>query len=194
MQLILAILGTCSCHMLMKFPLSRGYKENSHYRPIDYDLSSPQKSGAMCKGKAPGTPTLVLTAGQTIDVQFEGSARHGGGVCQFSLSYDNDKTFYVIEEYQGSCPDSRYAWPVTIPKTVPPCDRCTFAWTWVNAIGNREFYMDCADVQIMRGPLSKSRIDGAQIDVFNLEGHPTSQPKPADGAPASNIVTRPLGE
>ena len=59
----------------------------------------------MCKGKPPGTPSAVLRAGEIVNVQFEGSARHGGGLCQFAISYDNDKTFNVIQEIQGACPD-----------------------------------------------------------------------------------------
>ena len=31
-------------------------------------------------------------------------------------------------------------WPVKIPENSPSCERCTFAWSWVNAIGNREYY------------------------------------------------------
>lgn len=32
----------------------------------------------MCKGKPPGTPVQTWQAGQTVKVQFEGSAKHGG--------------------------------------------------------------------------------------------------------------------
>jgi hypothetical protein len=32
---------------------------------------------------------------------------HGGGICQFSVSYDNDQTFYATEEIDGGCPDGR---------------------------------------------------------------------------------------
>lgn len=49
-----------------------------------------------------------MTAGSTIEVQFDGSARHGGGICQFAISYDGDKTFQVIQEYVGGCPDCRH--------------------------------------------------------------------------------------
>lgn len=32
----------------------------------------------MCKGKPPGETTATLYAGQNVNVQFEGVARHGG--------------------------------------------------------------------------------------------------------------------
>ena len=104
----------------------------------------------MCKGKPPGSPVATFKAGQIVNVQFEGSARHNGGICQFSLSYDNDQTFFVIETIEGACPDGnnninyneidKYEWPVLLPNNLPSCDRCTFAWSWINAVGNRELY------------------------------------------------------
>lgn len=32
----------------------------------------------MCKGKPPGSPVQTWHAGQTVNIQFEGSAKHGG--------------------------------------------------------------------------------------------------------------------
>jgi hypothetical protein len=32
----------------------------------------------MCKGKPPGAVVQTWQAGQTVNVQFEGSAKHGG--------------------------------------------------------------------------------------------------------------------
>lgn len=80
-------------HMIMSYPPPRGFKENTSYFPVDYDLMSPLKSAEMCKGKPPGAPVLtvrgksmtisstinlVLLAGEIIPVRFTGSARHGG--------------------------------------------------------------------------------------------------------------------
>lgn len=61
----------------------------------------------MCKGKPPGASVATFTAGQVVNVEFEGSARHNGGICQFSLSYDNDQTFHVIQTVEGGCPDGK---------------------------------------------------------------------------------------
>lgn len=48
-------------------------------------------------------------------------ARHGGGTCEFSLSYDGGKSFHVIATYTKTCPDAGYEWPVKIPKNAPSC-------------------------------------------------------------------------
>jgi hypothetical protein len=193
----LLVLGSqlLDAHMLMKFPLPRGYSGNQAYSPIDYDLKSPLPDAKMCKGKPLGTPTLTVQAGQTINVQFEGSARHGGGLTQFSLSYDNDKTFVVIGEYRYNAPNQDYSWPVKIPEYAPSCDRCTFAWTWINAVGNREFYMNCADIRIV-GQTTGKGITGSSIFIANLPGYPTYQPPSgnADGPAGAESATSPKGQ
>ena len=51
-------------------------------------------------------PTAVA-AGSSLPVSFIGSAVHGGGSCQFSLSTtasDNYKDWKVIKTIQGGCP------------------------------------------------------------------------------------------
>jgi len=66
-------------------------------------------------------------------------APHGGGSCQFSLSYDNGVTFKVIHSIEGGCPldavMNKYS--VKIPESAPAAERALFAWTWFNRIGNR---------------------------------------------------------
>lgn len=49
-------------------------------------------------------------------------ARHGGGMCEFSLSYDGGKSFHVIGTYTKTCPDAAYKWPIKIPDNVPSCN------------------------------------------------------------------------
>lgn len=85
------LITAANAHMLMKSPLPRGYKGNPAYQPIDYDLKSPLPSlvnknrdfipnplQRMCNGKPPGPVSQTIQAGQTINVSFEGSAKHGG--------------------------------------------------------------------------------------------------------------------
>ncbi|KAG0209300.1 hypothetical protein BGX28_010403 [Mortierella sp. GBA30] len=120
-------------------------------------------------------PNRVTTmkAGQTINVRFFASAmnkdelnnqptlpnntkkqfpqaRHGGGTCEFSLSYDNGNSFYRIAKYTKTCPDSYFDWPVKIPKDIPSCTekgKCLFVWTWTaNTV--TQFYMNCADISL----------------------------------------------
>ena len=104
------------------------------------------------------------------------------------MSYDGDENFYLIGQYDGSCPNEDYSWPVKLPYTLPPCQRCTFAWTWINSVGNREFYMNCADVTITEGPYSANYFYGIPIDVANLPGYPIEQPQGSDGPPGQAIL------
>ncbi|KAF9367477.1 hypothetical protein CPC16_006459, partial [Podila verticillata] len=108
-----------------------------------------------CGGYAPSGKVTNMKAGQVIPVRFYASgmkskdiakqpkitsanrqfaqARHGGGTCEFSLSYDGGKSFRLIGRYTKSCPDAYYEWPVRIPKNVPSCttkNKCLFVWSW----------------------------------------------------------------
>jgi len=77
-------------------------------------------------------------------------ARHGGGTCQFSLSYDGGKTFHLIGKYSHSCPDFYYSWPVKIPDNAPSCTergQCLFVWSWTAHFVD-QYYQNCADVTI----------------------------------------------
>lgn len=109
---LLFCLGSISgiqAHMKMSYPPPRGEPENPLAGSADYDLSSPLPSISMCKGKPPGQPTATFRAGETINVRFKGVARHGGGMCQFALSYDGDRTFVVIATVNGACPNGMIA-------------------------------------------------------------------------------------
>jgi len=63
---------------------------------------------------------------------------------------------------------------VLLPANVPNCDSCIFAWSWINAIGNRELYMNCADIAIRGG--SGHSITGAGLLIANVGGHEIVQP------------------
>ena len=78
-----------------------------------------------------------------------------------ALSYDEGETFYVIKSYIGGCPcpngiscgngddagDMKI--PFTIPADAPAKSDILFAWGWHNWEGNREYYMNCAAVDIL---------------------------------------------
>ncbi|KAL2179038.1 uncharacterized protein P884DRAFT_257171 [Thermothelomyces heterothallicus CBS 202.75] len=123
-----------------------------------------------------GTPTQ-MAKGSKQQLAFQGSAVHGGGSCQVSITYDENPTaqssFKVIHSIQGGCParaetipdcstqnieacnikpdnaqmDTPDKYEFTIPEDLPS-GKATLAWTWINTIGNREFYMACAPVEI----------------------------------------------
>ncbi|KAM0683376.1 hypothetical protein MDAP_001797 [Mitosporidium daphniae] len=187
--MVLLCSATISSHMIMAFPPSRGYTKNDLYKPVDYDLMAPLKEMVMCKGKPPGSPVASFNPGDTVNVSFTGSARHHGGLCQFALSYDHDIHFYLIAEYRYGCPDSSYTWPVKIPDDAPPCSKCTFSWAWVNAVGNREYYMDCADITI-NGPTQPASSCGPScgkfLQVYNFPGFGTLQPQEGYGGPSAS--------
>ena len=41
----------------------------------------------MCKGKPPGAVVQTWQAGQTVNVQFEGSAKHGGVKYKYTIKF-----------------------------------------------------------------------------------------------------------
>ncbi|KAJ1962415.1 hypothetical protein IWQ62_003540 [Dispira parvispora] len=140
---------------------------------VDYSIKSPiglvdQAQQPMCKYSTPyPKPVATYQAGSAISVDFTpGGATHGGGHCQFSLSYDGGQTFVVLQTILDKCFSSGLHYDVPIPKDAPPSDKVVFAWTWVNAIGNREFYMNCADIAVEGGNPS-GQITGPKMTVAN---------------------------
>ncbi|CAG8648082.1 12202_t:CDS:2 [Ambispora leptoticha] len=163
-------------HSSIKNPLPRGHPLNPNAAVKDFAcITTPLNGGPGCAPKAfpcGGYPqdtqiTQVLTAGEVISVNFwnpnfpngpqpgdesRDQARHNGGQCEFALSYDGGVTYTVIGTYHETCPDIFFDWKVKIPENAPSCDKpgkCLFSWSWINAVGNREFYQNCADVKIV---------------------------------------------
>ncbi|BFZ58865.1 hypothetical protein PYCC9005_005931 [Savitreella phatthalungensis] len=104
-----------------------------------------------CKGylsDASRHVTATYYTGQTYNVSLAGSATHGGGSCQLSISYDNGATFKVIESILGGCPlSSNYNF--ALPHGLPAAKGAIFSWSWFNKVGNREMYQNCALVDII---------------------------------------------
>ncbi|KAL1706820.1 hypothetical protein EV121DRAFT_200645 [Schizophyllum commune] len=145
-------------HMMMSDPPPLRSQYNKYATNADYDMTSPLTSDGSnypCKGYLDDTsgkdPVATWKAGSSQTVTIEGSANHGGGSCQLSISEDNGASFKVIKSFEGGCPT---AGPdklsVDIPSDVSSGTR-VFAWTWNNQIGNREFYMNCAMITIEDG-------------------------------------------
>ncbi|KAJ1650530.1 hypothetical protein GGF44_000591 [Coemansia sp. RSA 1694] len=183
-----AIAAAASAHMAMVKPCSR-YTPHGDCpalpagQSLDYSLSSPLEANApLCKHTVPySTPVETWTAGQQITVKFDtaSGAAHGGGHCEFSVSYDGGKTFAVVHQVLKHCffngPSTGNTPEVTsytfkLPSDLPSSKKAIFAWSWVNAIGNREFYMNCADVEI-KG--TSSSYSGKEMVVANINGYPT---------------------
>ncbi|KAJ2846875.1 hypothetical protein IWW36_004136 [Coemansia brasiliensis] len=188
---IAALLGAVNAHMALTKPCPR-HSPNCDVKPplpagvSDYDyneIKSPiPYDGVLCKSNIPWTaPVETWTAGQDVTYKFQtDGAAHGGGHCQFSLSYDGGKTFVVIHEELRYCffngpSDSNTAqvteYTFKLPAEVPNSDNVIAAWSWVNAIGNREFYHNCADIKIQGS--SSSSYTGKQMVIANHDGYPT---------------------
>ncbi|KAK1760698.1 putative chitin domain 3 protein [Echria macrotheca] len=109
--------------------------------------------------------TNVMALGSTQPLNFIGTAVHGGGSCQISITYDTapnkNSVWKVIHSIEGGCPakntpgnlgnDPNFKVPFDYSFPLPtdiPAGNATIAWTWLNKIGNREYYMNCAPVQL----------------------------------------------
>ena len=137
------------------------YGHISLAEPVPYgkpDTSPLDASGANypCKTDNGFSYTKVnnLAVGQAFPVSFSGSAVHGGGSCQLSLTPtmkpDTNSVFRVIYSIEGGCPGtdgSTVSYNVKVPAEVPN-GNYSLAWSWANKIGNREYYMNCAPVSI----------------------------------------------
>lgn len=93
-----------------------------------------------------------------------------------AFSYDKGETWVVVYTWEGNCPrvatpgtvtnvyDVNQDYTFTIPKHFPTGHRVIFAWwvaqymtskyayknrVWINASGNREYYMSCTSVDIV---------------------------------------------
>lgn len=165
-----------NAHVMMKDPPPRRSKYSPYYVQsglVDYNLLAPINAGYSfpCKGFPPGPATKTVQ--ETVQITLEGSAIHGGGHCQFGISYDN-VNFVVLKTVTKNCLLSSMSYSFQLPPTVPNTKTIVF-WTWINAIGNREYYMDCADVNVVTSSpkSSPSTVTGQQLFVANLPGFPS---------------------
>lgn len=154
----LALLATLAApafaHLYISDPLPNSYAtESGNYKT---PLTAPGGGSYPCKGFINGPSAATWAAGSQQKTVVEGTATHGGGSCQVSLSYDNGATFKVMKSWIGECPiatdgnrltDEPMPLDFTVPDDAPPGE-AVFAWTWFNRIGNREMYMNCATVTI----------------------------------------------
>ncbi|KAJ5751575.1 hypothetical protein N7520_008492 [Penicillium odoratum] len=112
---------------------------------------------------APAKET-VYEVGVSNIMRFMGSATHGGGSCQLSLTEDlapsKESIWKVIKSYEGGCPanvegllsgdassDNDIRLDFAIPENIAS-GKYTLAWTWFNRIGDREMYMNCAPITV----------------------------------------------
>ncbi|ORY01957.1 hypothetical protein K493DRAFT_312233 [Basidiobolus meristosporus CBS 931.73] len=180
-----------SAHMEMTNPPPRESKFNPYYKDgqIDYDMTSPLGGQWTypCRGYGPGPSVATYQAGGTVGVDLDGGAVHNGGHCQFSLSVDGGKTFVVMKTVMGDCMIAARHYDVPIPKNAPN-GKATFAWTWINKTGNREYYMNCADITIQGG--SGKCISGPKNLIADLPGYPTIPEFTNGGYDGSDLMAK----
>jgi hypothetical protein len=160
---LLFCITAVNAHMLMLSPTPYGKStlDNSPLSADGSDFPCKQRSGVYAAEGA--SNTMVIGEPQTLS--FMGSAVHGGGSCQVSLTTDLQPTqnsqWMVIHSIQGGCPSNVTGnlpddasglgaadFQYTIPSGISP-GQYTIAWSWVNKIGNREFYMNCGPATIV---------------------------------------------
>ncbi|KAG9186784.1 hypothetical protein G6011_09892 [Alternaria panax] len=173
---------SANAHMILKSPVPYGNPNNS---PLDI-------SGSDFPCKA--VPYTVNTmnewpVGSEQTLSFIGTAVHGGGSCQISVTTDKEPTkdskWKVIYSIEGGCPvqaagnldqngpSTDNSFNFTIPSELPN-GVMTTAWTWFNKIGNREMYMNCAPINVSGGSDDTAAFDALpDMAVANI-GDPSS--------------------
>ncbi|KAF9165002.1 hypothetical protein BGX21_003304 [Mortierella sp. AD011] len=149
-------------HVSLKVPCPRygafpGCSAPPKGQAIDYDITAPigthdTINAPLCKHTVPQTKRTVVKAGKNLKTEYQIGAAHGGGHCQWAISYDGGKNWAVIKTLIRDClkgiPNGgSYSVNVKIPKNAPS-GKATFMWLWNNAIGNRELYSNCVDIEI----------------------------------------------
>jgi len=196
-------------HMLLRTPAPYTSPQLAN-GPLD-----PSGSNFPCQstgGAFVGTATK-MEKGATQKMGFTGSAVHGGGSCQISITYDEQpnkqSSFKVIHSIQGGCPargvsgnagsdpsaQAADEYEFQIPAEIPN-GKATLAWSWLNKIGNREFYMNCAPIEIS-GPEGSAAGLAALPDMLVANIAPAGTCATTEGTdimfpnPGSSVETNP---
>jgi hypothetical protein len=176
LTLSLLAASLADAHMNLASPLPRGHRHLGHVTNIDYSLSSP--ASAPCQGKPPAPPEQTIHAGTVLRTRYEGGAAHGGGHCQYALSYDHGATWLTIHTIVERCLVGTVEHDVPLPAGLPPSDHAHLAWTWVNRVGNREYYWNCVDVRVASNGTAAG---GKELLVVNILGRPVVPEWPENG-------------
>jgi len=117
------LLSSANAHVQLKSPVPYRTSTQAPQSAAqqDFDMKAPldpSGNNFPCKGyhkDKQGTQSLVeWAAGSSQTMQFDGSATHGGGSCQASLSEDGGATWKVMKSFVGGCPTKDASF--TVPK------------------------------------------------------------------------------
>lgn len=170
---ILAAASICAyavdAHMIMASPVPFGKPDNGPITQAQWP----------CKKNLGYTVTTMnaMSVGKEQTLSFSGSAVHGGGSCQLSVTTDTEPTensvWKVIQSIEGGCPgvDGPEEFKFTLPDSIPN-GKGTFAWTWFAKLsGGPEMYMNCAPIEVTGGASDTSKFDALpDMLVANLAG------------------------
>lgn len=185
----ITVLATAaSAHMKISNPVPYGASTLSN-GPLDgngLDFPCKQRTGVYELEGA----SNVYAQGSTQQLSFIGSAVHGGGSCQVSVTTDaqpdKNSVWKVIKSIEGGCPAQGqtgnmgddaaavdpFKYDYTIPKELAS-GNYTLAWTWFNKVGNREMYMNCAPLTVTGSGGSKDFLntlpDMFQANIFGTD-------------------------
>ncbi|KAI8049985.1 hypothetical protein BDF22DRAFT_622694, partial [Syncephalis plumigaleata] len=175
--LTLSALHSVSGHMQLFSPIARGDPRNKGYGEIAPRLNAALFGGGApgkypCRFQKEGPITAKYTAGKDFVTEFMQGSPHMGGHCQFAISYDNGKNWVVLRTiidmcFMGIAP---YRYAIPLPKGARN-GRALLAWTFINAGGNVEYYMNCADIEIDGGSENGS-LTGPELLVVRRDGKP----------------------
>ncbi|KAG9187644.1 hypothetical protein G6011_05515 [Alternaria panax] len=178
---VTALVATANAHVLMKAPVP--------YSVDKLDNSPITKAQYPCKSQNGFTVSTMnsMKVGEKNTLELSGSAVHGGGSCQLSVSLDTEPTadsvFKVIKSMEGGCPgiDTKAnSYDFTLPDSIPN-GKATFAWTWMSKLaGQPELYMNCAPIEVTGGSDDKTAFEALpDMLVINLDDSCESVPNKA---------------
>lgn len=172
---LMFLLIETSGHMEMYYPAPIKSKYNRFYDYMNVDYSYNDPLGRYpCKGyHAEERKISVETfeAGKTYTLSLMGKAMHHGGSCQLSLSYDNGASFTVIKSIIGGCP-LELDYEFELPQSAPQ-GQALFAWSWISRSGNRDFYHNCAWIDVENPNPNATELEGPPIFLAQLPGYCT---------------------
>jgi len=176
--LVFSYLSYIHAHAFMSTPIARRSRYSDYYVKnglVDYDIMAPLNVNGYsypCKG-FPAGPAITEITTDVVPIKIESHGSHSGGHCQFGVSFDG-RTFVVLKQLVRDClkPDMfNYNYQITLPRSIPNGNMIVF-WTWINSVGNREYYMDCADIKLNRINSNEGGgVNGKELIVANLPGY-----------------------
>lgn len=173
-----AFLATANAHIILEQPVP--------YSVDKIDNSPITASQFPCKSQNGFTVSTMnnMAVGEQQTVKFKGTAVHGGGSCQLSVTMDTEPTvnsvFKVIKSIEGGCPGvdgTTNEYNFELPASIPN-GKATFAWTWFSKMsGAPELYMNCAPIEVSGGASDESAFkELPDMFVANIgEGCTTAQ-------------------